>query len=170
MRNLKLRYLLMAWFGLFVFVFALSARAAADIDPVSPSHEPGQEYTNDDNRVYGSWFYVAKIIDGTRVPEPESATLRLFFEYFPNQGSRLYWYHLGENDWCERRGNYVTRAGHIYDEVTWVNPNNSRQCASDPDMQHGRYTRTRYEIVDGELHLFFQVGEIQLIMVWQKLL
>lgn len=164
------RKLVLAILASFLLICDFAAVEAAPVEEVLPTHSPAEQGEIENPELVGLWFYTAKILDGTRVPEPPTATLRLFFEFFENSDSRLYWYHVDEDDWCERRGRFSSDLEFINDHVVWLNPHNSRQCSRDPDMQLGRHTRTRYAIVDGELQLFFQVGDVQLIMVWRKLL
>lgn len=135
---------------------------------LSWSQSASQEIPSD-LMIQGRWQFYKKIWDGIEMPEPPAATLRLFFEFSENKESRLYWWHEGEGDWCERKGEYSLQEGQLVDTITWVNPKNSRFCSNDPDMQLGRITRTPVSINNGDLWLHLHLGDDPLIFVWKKL-
>jgi hypothetical protein len=118
--------------------------------------------------IVGHWKVEALILDGVRQP-PFNPDLVLEFDFFPDGRSRLLWYRNDEDGFCEREGHYVFDGEHLSDEVTWVNPNNRRDCGSDPDMRLGRKTVTRAQLHNGnELWVYFPVAERELIYVWVK--
>lgn len=138
--------------ALFLFLLLLYARAS----PASPG-------------LAGHWFYYMKIYQGQEMPEPPHATLRLHYEFTATGESRLYWWHEGQDDRCERRGRYFVSEGKIVDQVVWVDPSNHFACANDPDMQYGRVTRTPFHIYDGDLYLRIAFGNDELFYVWRKI-
>lgn len=117
----------------------------------------------------GHWFYVMKIYRGHEMPEPPEASLRLHYEFRADGSSRLYWWHEGEADLCEREGRYRIEDGFIVEQALKVNPRNHPSCSRDPDMQEGRITRTRYELINGRLHLHLPLADEFLIYVWKKI-
>lgn len=121
------------------------------------------------DRPVGKWLFYKKIYRGMEMPEPPEATLRLHFEFAEDGSSRLYWWHEGEGDRCERAGRYTLDGNVIVEEATWVNPKNHPDCARDPDMQTGKVTRTPYEIRGGDLWLTLPFSDESLIYVWRKL-
>ncbi len=119
--------------------------------------------------IVGRWAYFMKIYKGQEMPEGPGATLRLRYEFLPNGQSRLYWWHEGQNEHCERRGYYRVENGHLIDRVYWVDPNNSYGCSRDPDMQNGRETRTPFTFRNGNWVLRLALGEEELLYVWKKI-
>jgi hypothetical protein len=118
----------------------------------------------------GTWRYYKKIYAGQVIPELPDATLRLFFSFYADGTDRLIWTHENQWDWCERSGVYSVEKNFLLDEVTWVNPRNSRECARDPDMQPGRKAITPISIsAEGDLEIHLFIGDEPLIMVWKKL-
>lgn len=117
----------------------------------------------------GHWFYFKKIYQGREMLEPPEATLRLHYKFFADGTSRLYWWHDGEQDRCEREGRYHLENGTIVEEALNVDPGNHPFCSRDPDMQEGRVTRTRFEMVEGNLHLYLPFADDFLVYVWKKI-
>lgn len=118
--------------------------------------------------VVGRWRFHKKIYQGTEIPEAPGATLRMFFEFDGAGESHLYWRHEGEKDHCSRKGRYHVEAGHIVEEVVWVDPENTFACGQDPDMQLGRKTRTPYYFHGKDLALRFHLGDEPLDLIWRK--
>ena len=116
----------------------------------------------------GKWFYYKKVYREQEMPEPPEATLRLFFEFTETGESRLYWWHEGQNDHCERRGRYYVEGEVLVDQVTWVDPKNTYGCSSDPDMRLGRVTRTLLHFSDRDLWLNIGLGNESLFYVWKR--
>lgn len=116
----------------------------------------------------GHWQFYKKIYRGIEMPEPPEATLRLHFEFYPDGTDRLFWWHEGEGDWCERIGKYSLEGQELVDEIVWVNPKNTMECARDPDMQKGRVTRTLISLEKGDLHFHLNLGDETLIYIWRK--
>lgn len=120
------------------------------------------------SRIVGEWLFYKKVFDGIEMPEPPGATLRLYFEFAEDGDSRLVWWHEGEGDYCERRGAYTVEDDLLIDEVVWVNPRNSRECARDPDMQLGRVTRTPFSFLGDDLVLHLHLQDKPLLYVWKR--
>lgn len=119
--------------------------------------------------IVGRWGYFMKVFDGHEMPEPPDATLRLRYEFSAEGRSRLYWWHEGDSDFCERRGSFRLEGGMLVDKVEWVNPENSFGCGEDPDMQNGKTTRTPVYFQHGNLIMRLHLGEEDLLYVWKKL-
>jgi len=117
----------------------------------------------------GHWFFYKKIYQKQEMPEPPGATLRMHFEFSAAGESSLYWWHEGEKDMCRRKGKYYVEADQIIDEVTWVDPENSRHCGQDQDMQMGRRTRTPFYFYGPDLAIRFHLGDETLDLVWKKI-
>ncbi|MGE3262761.1 MAG: hypothetical protein AB7K68_13345 [Bacteriovoracia bacterium] len=129
----------------------------------------GTEGALAESLLVGRWAYFMKIYDEQEMPEPPGATLRLRYEFSEAGISRLYWWHEGESDLCERRGHYRLELGILVDEVTWINPANSYGCSRDPDMQNGKITRTPISFENGNMLMRLQFGEEEIFYVWKKM-
>lgn len=123
----------------------------------------------EDPSVVGHWFFYKKIYQGQEMPEPVNASLRLHFEFSAEGESFLYWWHEGDTDHCARKGRYHYEGGVLTDEIIWVDPKNTRECADDIDMQLGRKTRTPVHFIGDDLAIRFQIDGEPLDMVWKKL-
>lgn len=115
----------------------------------------------------GRWHYDRIRYEGIERPRP-NPTLQMYFEFDGSGISRLYWTRDGEKVFCERKSQYQCSPQEIYQIVTWVNPNNSIECHSDPDMQLGIQTRTLYRITKGELATDFNLGESKITYIWRN--
>jgi hypothetical protein len=129
------------------------------LSPAAPAAQP---------TLVGHWVFFEKVYDGQEMPEPPTATLRMHFEFTAGGESRLYWWHEGDTDHCSRRGRYSVDGNTLVDEVTWVDPQNTRDCSDDPDMQPGRRTRTPFYFRGDNLAIRFQLDGSSLDMVWKK--
>ncbi len=119
--------------------------------------------------VVGHWQYYKKIFDGQEMPEPPSATLRLHFQFSAEGESKLWWWHEGDTDHCQRKGKYKIEGNLLVDEVTWVDPENTQFCSEDRDMQLGKISRTPFKLADGDLSLELHLNDKPLYMVWKRL-
>ena len=117
----------------------------------------------------GQWTFVAKIFDGETMPEGPHATLRLHFDFSAVGESSLYWWHEGDHDHCAQKGRYHVEGQTLVNEITWVDPANTEDCSSDPDMQLGRTTRTPFYFLGENLAIRFQLNGDPLDMVWNKM-
>jgi hypothetical protein len=118
--------------------------------------------------IVGEWFYYKKIYRGVEMPEPPEATLRLYFSFSENGESRLWYWHEGEKDWCERKGQYQWEDNVLKDKIVWVNPKNSSHCSRDPDMQNGGTSTAPLAVMGEDLWLTVNVGDETLIYIWKK--
>lgn len=137
---------------LLALLFSLAARAETAAPP----------------NIVGTWLFYEKVYNGQVMPEPPSATLRLHFDFYPNGVSSLYWWHEGDKDHCTRRGRYSMDGSTLVEEVTWVDPGNTPECADDPDMQMGRKTRTPISFRGADLAIRFQLNGDALDMVFKR--
>jgi hypothetical protein len=93
----------------------------------------------------------------------------VIYYQFQNQfENTLFYFRQGERGFCERNASYSVESGLISQTITAVNEMNSNVCSQDPDMQMGRRAVTRFEIRDGQLYLFLNLGDDELIYVWTK--
>jgi len=91
--------------------------------------------------IVGTWQYAGFRYNGDLYPNP-NPNLVLLFTFNADGTSHLIWSRKNEAGFCERRGEYRLDADVLWQKTTWLNPANDRSCASDPDMQPGRETRT----------------------------
>ena len=138
-----------------VFIALYSTSALADLFP---------------EQIVGHWLYFKKIYRKVEMPEPPEATLRLHYELNIDGTNRLYWWHEGESDLCERKGVWILEKNVLHDRVTWVNPKNSVGCDRDPDMQLGRQTASSVSLDRaGNFLLHLSLGGEPLVYVWKKI-
>lgn len=121
-----------------------------------------------EDSLVGQWEFFMMIYKGQEIPQGPDATLRLRYEFFSTGESRLYWWHEGAGDHCERRGTYSIDENYLIDRVHWVDPNNTQDCSHDPDMQNGRETRTPFTFQNGNWLLRLAFGEDDLFYVWKR--
>lgn len=114
--------------------------------------------------VEGLWNFYKRIYQGQ---ETIPNHVKLIFE-FHSGDSRLYWEEVNDHGFCERRGKFFYNKPILTDMVTWVNPLNKYGCSNDPDMQLGRTTQTRMEVINEELNVFLPLGNDELIYVFRK--
>lgn len=122
-----------------------------------------------DNTLEGRWVYYKKIYQGQEYPEGPDSTLRLIYEFSAEGESRLYWWHEGQNDRCERRGRYEIEGDRLVDRVTWVDPDNFYGCSRDPDMQNGKVTKTPFYFRGPDWVLRLPFGGEEMQFVWKRI-
>lgn len=118
--------------------------------------------------IVGSWQFDHIIYQGQSRP-PFNPDLKITFDFLENGESRLFWSRTNQQGFCERKGEYSYQNCGLTDRVTWLNPQNSRECDLDPDMRLGHTTITYAEIDEaGEFRLHLQLGEEELIYVLKQ--
>jgi len=124
--------------------------------------------TNSEDLI-GHWQYTQYIYQGRTHPRPNPKLL-LYFDFHKTGSNRIWWTRTNEDGFCERVGSYTynTDRCEFTDEVVWVNPNNNRECASDPDMQMGNIATSRLEKKDENLHLYFTLKGEPFIYVFEQ--
>lgn len=123
----------------------------------------------DPQTIVGRWRYY-KFVYEDRVHPPLSPNLVMEYEFYPNGTNRLHWTRTGEHSYCERRGMYIYRDCFLMDKITWINQKqNTRECASDPDMKVGRETITELDFQEGDLVLHLQLGDKPFQYIWQRM-
>lgn len=125
---------------------------------------PGQSRASG---LVGDWIFYKVIYQGEERP-PFSPNLQLTFTFFEDGTDILRYTRANEEGFCERKGEYTYQKGILNDEVIWVNPANNSDCSLDPDMQKGNVTKTKVEIVNGDLHLYLTLSGEPLIYVWKR--
>ncbi len=118
----------------------------------------------DNKDVIGHWKFSELIYRGERLPLP-NPDLNLNWTFFKNGTERLYWDRGGTAVFCERFSFYSVIENGIELETNFVNPRNASDCAKDPDMQLGKKAKIKIDVLVGELHFYFQLGEEELIYV-----
>lgn len=99
------------------------------------------------------------------MPLPNPA-LKIHFQFDAGGTNTLTYHHDGESGFCDRKARYSFQSNTLTQEVIWVNPDNADWCSQDTDMQMGRVSFTPAWIEQGQLHLKFQMGEEEIIYVW----
>lgn len=114
----------------------------------------------------GTWQYYAYRYRGAVLPSADPS-LVMRFQFKSSGTDDLSW----KNDsgiFCERRATYSAINGEINEDVTWINPKNSAECASDPNMQIGQ-SRFSYRVVHGQLEIDADLGDEIITYLWQIL-
>ena len=117
--------------------------------------------------IVGQWHFYKMVYQGKEMP-PRDPNLYLEFDFSEAGESHLFWKTQDKSTFCERRGSYYYDEPWLMDEIQWVNPNNTDDCATDPDMQMGHTTWTKAWMENGEFRLQFKVGDDDLVYVWKK--
>lgn len=115
----------------------------------------------------GLWFFTSLIYRGEDLPLPNPA-LRIQYHFEETGFNTLRYHREGEEGFCERRALYEFSAERLVQQVVWVNPQNAIGCDQDMDMRLGYQSWTPAWIKDGKFHLAVQMGEENLIYVWEK--
>lgn len=115
----------------------------------------------------GRWQYDGFFFEGHRYPNP-NPDLTVQFTFYGEKSSHLIWHRKGDPGSCERKGIYEQRGEYLYQKVTWLNPKNLAECGRDPDMQLGRETLNRFEILPDELRLFFDLNGKEFIYILRR--
>jgi len=101
---------------------------------------------------------------------PRDSNLVLQYTFEESGVSRLKWSYKNDSKFhCERIGQFSFDESNFYDKVTWVNPDNSVQCGSDPDMQLGRISQVPYSIVEGDLFTKIPLNGEVIYYVWKRI-
>jgi hypothetical protein len=121
----------------------------------------------DGQQIIGDWKFSSLIYQGQPQPMP-NPDLNLRWEFFENGTVRLYWDRKNVTGFCERFAHYTFEKNSLRQIVFAVNPQNADECGKDPDMQVGRDTTNRMEISGRDIHLYFQMGDEDLIYVLER--
>lgn len=117
--------------------------------------------------ILGLWLFTSLIYQGESMPLPNPA-LKIQYQFEDTGLNTLRYHREGEQGFCERRAIYEFVSGKLVQQVVWVNPQNAIWCDQDVDMRLGYQSWTEAWLKDGKLHLVIQMGEEDLIYVWEK--
>ncbi|MBV2167842.1 MAG: hypothetical protein KUL82_03960 [Bdellovibrio sp.] len=117
--------------------------------------------------ILGLWLFTSLIYQGESMPLPNPA-LKIQYQFEDTGLNTLRYHREGEQGFCERRAVYEFASGKLVQQVVWVNPQNAIWCDQDVDMRLGYQSWTEAWLKDGKLHLVIQMGEEDLIYVWEK--
>lgn len=115
---------------------------------------------------YGEWKLIRFEYRSGPFPLP-NPDLNLRWNFFKNGSARLFW-DRGTEEFCERFSHFSVTTDTIQEEVFAVNPHNAVECGKDPDMQNGKKTVTPFAFVNEELWLKLQLGDEDLLYVFEK--
>jgi hypothetical protein len=133
-----------------IFNFSASAFSETRANPIEISLE-------------GTWKFSKIIYQNQPIPMP-NPDLFLTWTFFLNGTDRLYW-DRGTAEFCERFAHYKIVDGEFFEEIFAVNPRNASDCAQDPDMQLGRKTKNKIQVLETEIRLFFSLGDEEVTYV-----
>lgn len=122
----------------------------------------------DARELLGQWKFTDVIIERKRQARP-NPNLNMVYALNPDGLSQLEWRRTGEKSFCMRRGTWSYQDGKLIDSVEWLSPDNTLECAQDPDMRLGITTHTPVSLVDGEINMELTVGEQKITYIWQRL-
>jgi hypothetical protein len=118
--------------------------------------------------IVGNWLYYKKVYQGQEIPEGPSATLRLHFDFTGDGQSHLYWWHEGDSDHCSRTGKYHIDGTNLVEDNLVIDPANTQDCSSDPDMQAKPSATTPISFRGDDLVIQFHLNSDPLDFVWKK--
>lgn len=125
-------------------------------------------FAQDNPWIVGNWAYFMKIFQNVEMPLNPTSPNHLHFDFSANGESHLYWWNTELETHCERRGKYTLDGEYLVDTVTWVDPKNSIDCGSDPDMQLGKTARTHVFEKNSNLYVELNLGNEPLYYVWKR--
>ncbi|HWU44565.1 MAG TPA: hypothetical protein VN132_14035 [Bdellovibrio sp.] len=118
--------------------------------------------------IIATWIFSGLIYQGKPFPLP-NPNLKIYFQFDDKGTDTLLYFRDGEQGHCRRSAQYTFATNQLTQTVTWIDPDNAEWCAQDPDMQMGAKSTTAAWFEDGHLHLQFQMGDQDIIYVWDKL-
>jgi hypothetical protein len=116
--------------------------------------------------VEGEWKLSGMIHHGRPIPLP-NPELNLRWTFFSNGTFRLFW-DRGSPDFCEGFGHFKLIDEHLNSKIFALNPKNAAECAKDTDLQIGRETKTKMEVTQGQIAMYFQLGDEELVYLLTK--
>jgi hypothetical protein len=119
--------------------------------------------------IVGHWLFYMKVYQGQEMPEPPQASLQMHFDFTAAGESTLSWRHTVDTDHCLRKAIYRIVGSVLEEEVVWLDPENTMDCSSDPDMQLGKKSRTPFYFRGNDLAIQFQINGEPLDMVWKRI-
>jgi hypothetical protein len=107
----------------------------------------------------GAWQYYGFEYEGNFYA-PVDKEIELKFVFVDEQMLRLFWtWSNNKEAFCDRYANYSLKESRLTQEVIWVNPKNTSECAKDPDMRVGTKTENDLTLVSAtELRLHLSLG------------
>lgn len=121
---------------------------------------------NYQQKIIGTWFFDSYKYQDQIFARP-NPYLHIYYSFAEDQTSRLYWHRTNEVGFCERYAKYDWLDKHIYEFITWANPKNNPECASDPDMQTGNRNRLDIRWVNADqFELRVQAGDNDIWYIW----
>ena len=106
--------------------------------------------------ILGTWQYDGFFYENHRYPNP-NPDLELFFTFYQDGKSRLFWQRKNETGFCERIAEFKISNNMLVQKVIWVNPKNNSECAMDVDMRLGQESETEICIQESELSFHFDL-------------
>jgi hypothetical protein len=119
------------------------------------------------SQLIGLWMYSGLIFHGAPISKP-SPELVIYFQFSSQTENSLFYFRQGQRGFCERTAQYTIKKNYLAQTVKSTNEENADVCSSDPDMQIGKFSMTRFEIVNDQLYLYLSLGDDELIYVWSK--
>jgi hypothetical protein len=118
--------------------------------------------------VTGLWEFDGFLYQGHRYARP-NPSLHVIFEFATPEILSLKWYRDDETAFCHRISLYGIEQNKIRQKIIWVDPDNSMSCSSDLDMQLGRESENRIEIVENQINLYLELNGEDFIYILKKM-
>lgn len=119
------------------------------------------------NTLIGLWMATALIYQGQTIPLP-NPDLRIYYTFEDTGVNTMRYYRENENGSCTRKAVYEFSSNTLKQHVVWTSPENASWCSQDVDMQLEYKSWTQAELKDGKFYLYAQMGEENLIYVWER--
>lgn len=113
----------------------------------------------------GTWQYYAYRYRGVVEP-PVDSSLIMRFQFNSNDTDDLSWTDDSGTS-CNRQATYSVNNGKINEYVTWVDPQNTADCGSDPNMQPDVQSQFVYRLVNGHLEIDADLGDEIITYLWK---
>lgn len=119
------------------------------------------------NTLIGLWLFTSLIYQGSSQPLP-NPDLVITLDFYSATENRLKYYRKNEQGFCERTARFSFDGEYLVQEITQVNPLNADFCQTDPDMQLGRVSKNKLEVLGKNLWMHLDLGEEPIIFVWTR--
>lgn len=121
-----------------------------------------------DDSFLGSWKFYKMLYRG-QLLDPINPNFHMYFNFLDGQTNSILYYRDDEVGFCEREAVYQYDPSHriLYQQVTWLNPDNADFCKKDPDMEFGKESWSGFELRNGDLALEVPLSDESLILLWR---
>lgn len=119
------------------------------------------------NSLIGIWLYASLIYQGQPIARP-NPELKMYYTFESESINEIFYYRESEKGTCKRKAEYKIVDSEIQQTVISADPNNADICSQDTDMQVGKFSKTKFEVVGNKMYLHLPLGNESIIYVWDK--